>query len=69
MGKFPYGLVLLYILFFLKLWAQNDDLKFQCGHVNFSGVIDHAEIRILSIVSANIKPYAKRLLPVNQGPR
>jgi hypothetical protein len=27
-----------------KLWAQNDDLKFQRCHINFSGVIDPAEI-------------------------
>jgi hypothetical protein len=27
----------------------------------FSRVIDHAEIQILSIFSANIRPYAKRL--------
>jgi hypothetical protein len=48
------------------------DIPFLKKFVNsgcFSGVNDPAEIRILSIFSANIRPYAKRLYPVNQGPR
>jgi hypothetical protein len=26
-----------------KLWAQNDDFKFQRGHINFNGVNDPAK--------------------------
>jgi hypothetical protein len=29
----------IFIPFLKKLWAQNDDFKFQRGHMNFSGVI------------------------------
>jgi hypothetical protein len=46
--------------------------KFQQCHWHhwnrFSGVIDTAEIRILSVISANTKLFAKRFLSVNKGP-
>jgi hypothetical protein len=37
--------------------------------VRTSGFIDTAEALTLSNNFANLKPYAKRLKPVNQGPR
>jgi hypothetical protein len=46
MGIFPYEIVLRDIPFTKKLWVQNDDFKFQRGHMNFSGVNDPGEIRI-----------------------
>jgi hypothetical protein len=44
MRIFLYEIVLRDIPFKKKLWAQSDDLKFQRGHINFSGVIEPAEI-------------------------
>jgi hypothetical protein len=44
MGIFPYEIVLRDIPFKKKLRDQNDDLKFQRGHMNFSGVNGPAEI-------------------------
>jgi hypothetical protein len=44
MGIFPYEIVLRDIPFLKKFWAQNDDLKFHRGHMNFSVVNDSAEI-------------------------
>jgi hypothetical protein len=38
MGIFMYEIVLLDIPFLKKLRAQDDGLKFQRGHINFSGV-------------------------------
>jgi hypothetical protein len=60
-GIFLYEIVLRDIPLQKMLWAQNDDLKFKRGHINYSWVNDPAEIRILSIFSANIRSYAKRL--------
>jgi hypothetical protein len=44
MGIFPYEIIWRDIPFKKKLWAQNDDLEFQQGHINFSGVNNPAEI-------------------------
>jgi hypothetical protein len=44
MGIFTYEIVLLYISFKKMLQTRNEDLSFQRGHINFSGVNDPAEI-------------------------
>jgi hypothetical protein len=54
MGIFTYENVLQDIPFKKMLRTQNEDLKFQRGHIHFSGVKDTAEI-----VSAGVNNYAK----------
>jgi hypothetical protein len=44
MGIFTYKIVLLDIPFIKMLRIRNKDLKFQLGHIHFSGVNDPAEI-------------------------
>jgi hypothetical protein len=58
MGIFPYEIVLRDIPFFKKVVGQNDDLKFQRDHINFSRVIDPAEI-VLAVSMNPLKLFRR----------